>query len=68
MLQMRLPKMEEDILASSLRKQQTQLQEVIDAIERRDIDSEQVRLSLGTLATSLVQIRKRLPVQLGSQF
>ena len=60
MLQMQIQKIEEDLLASSLRRQKNELQEIIDAIERRDIELEQVLLSVGLIATSLSQIRKHV--------
>lgn len=65
MIQMSIPKLDEDILASSLRRQQIQLAEIIEAIERRDISLDEVRNSLGTLATNLSQIRKRVPPNMG---
>lgn len=62
MIQMSIPKLDEDILASSLKRQYIQLQEIIEAIERRDISLDQVRESLNHVATKLSQIRKRVPV------
>lgn len=65
MIQMSIPKLDEDILASSLKRQYIQLQEIIEAIERRDISLDEVRNSLGTLSTNLSQIRKRVPPKMG---
>lgn len=61
MMQLNIPKIQEDILASSLKRQQMQLAEIIEAIERRDMSLDEVRNSLGMLATNLSQIRKRVP-------
>jgi hypothetical protein len=59
---MSIPKIDEDILASSLRRQQIQLQEMIDAIERRDIGLEQVKEKLGWIASNLSHIRRNVPL------
>ncbi len=63
MMQLGIPKIEEDVLASSLRKQVSHLEEIIDGIERRDTDLDQVREMLGWMATNLSQIRKRIPAK-----
>lgn len=61
MLQLNIPKLEEDILASSLRQYQSRLKEVLDGIERRTITVQEVQDHLSWVAAGLRTLRKRVP-------
>lgn len=74
-MQLNIPKMEEDILASSLRRHgwlleelirdlrvaQNRLKEALDAIEGRDIDPAEIKIYLDSASNSLSVLRKKIP-------
>lgn len=53
-----MSKIEEDVLACSLQRQRNFLTEILDAIERRDISTDQVKDSLRKLEDQLRGLRK----------
>ena len=62
MSQMVISNIEEEVLAVSLRRRRDQLNEIVDAFERRDISVNEINESLKNLEEQLRSLRKRGPL------
>jgi hypothetical protein len=62
MSQMVISNIEEEVLAVSLRRQRDHFNEIVDAFERRDISTDEIKESLKNLEERLRGLRKRGPL------
>ncbi len=60
--QMVISKIEEEVLVVSLRRQRDQMNEIVDAFERRDMSVEEIKESLKSVEERLRGLRKRGPL------